>query len=68
MSPDAEYKDFVPFPRSLLKTVDFTLAKDDYRFTTVAGSVSYLLGMLYLNIIILNIVIALVGDVYDNMM
>ena len=32
----------------------------------MAGSTCYVLGILFLNIIILNIVIALVGDVYDS--
>jgi hypothetical protein len=44
------------------------MAKDDFRFSTVTGTVTYVLGLLYLNIIILNLVIALVGNVYDAVM
>ena len=49
-------------------TLDFTMAKDEYRFTSTAGIIAYVFGLLYLNIIVLNLVIALVGHVYDSVM
>jgi hypothetical protein len=45
------------------------MAKDsDFRFNSLTGQITYVLGLLYLNIIILNLVIALVGSVYDSVM
>jgi ABC-type phosphate transport system permease subunit len=51
-----------------LKTVDFTQNKNEYKFKTVTGDITYVLAILYLNIIILNVIIALVGDVYERVM
>ena len=48
--------------------MDFLVAKDNYRFISPSGQVCYLIGLFHLNIIILNLVIALVGDVYDRVM
>lgn len=56
------------FPRSLLKTLDFALAKDGYRFNYAIGAILYVLAMIFLNVVILNLVIALVGDEYDGVM
>ena len=44
------------------------MAKDGYRFKTGNGIFFYFLGILYLNIVILNLVIALVQDSYDAVM
>jgi len=63
-----DYENWSKFPRSYFKTLDFTMGKDNYKFTTGTGATAYTLGMLYLNVIILNLVIALVGDVYDSVM
>ena len=65
---DEEYTNFDYFGRSYLKTVDFTVNKDEFRFSTLTGLIIYVLGLLYLNIIILNLVIASVGDIYDEVM
>ena len=54
--------------RSFVKTVDFAIAKDGYKFNSVSGMTAYVLGILYINIIIINLVIALVSDVYDGVM
>lgn len=54
--------------RSFLKTLDFAFAKDGYRFDTASGISAYVFGIYYLSIIMLNLVIALVGDKYDNVM
>jgi hypothetical protein len=48
---------------SYLKIADFTQNKNGYFFQSIAGEIVYVVGMLYLNIIILNLVIAVVGDV-----
>ena len=34
----------------------------------MTGDIAYVLAILYLNIIILNVIIALVSDVYDKVM
>ena len=49
-------------------TVDFTMGSDDYRFSSTAGIIAYVFGVFYLNIIVLNLVIALVGHVYSSVM
>lgn len=65
---DDEYKDSSIVFKAFYKTVDFTVAKDGYRFKKPIGILAYVLGILYLNIVILNLVIALVGEVYDGVM
>ena len=63
-----EYEHRFRFFKSYLKTIDFTQSKNEYRFKTVTGDIAYVLAIFYLNIIILNVIIALVGDVYDKVM
>ena len=67
-SKDGEYTKYSHVLRSFLLTVDFTQGKDDYRFSSSTGCIVYVMGLLYLNIIILNLVIAITGDVYDSTM
>jgi hypothetical protein len=68
MDNDGEYLEWSRFPKSYFKALDFTMGKDEYKFKSYSGSAVYVLGVIYLNIIILNLVIALVGDVYDSVM
>ena len=65
---DGDYTGRTVFGRSYLKVVDFVENKDEFKFSSFSGDGVYLLAILYLNIIILNLVIALVGDVYENVM
>ena len=67
-STDGNYSKHGHFFRSFLLTLDFTQGKDDYRFSSTTGCIIYVVGLLYLNIIILNLVIAITGDVYDSTM
>ena len=63
---DADYISRGDFWRSFLKTLDFAVTKDDYKFRSWTGQSIQVIGIVYLNIIILNFVIALVSDVYSN--
>ena len=63
---DGEYNERDSFFKSILKTIDFAFAKDSYTFKTSVGTYNYTFGIFFLNIIMLNIVIALVGDKYDE--
>ena len=65
---DGDYTHFGQIPRSFIQTIDFTQGKDEYKFSSVTGCIVYVLGLLYLNIIILNLVIALTGDVFEATM
>ena len=65
---DDEYSLQGKFIKSFLKIIDFCFAKDGYRFQTTVGSSFYVFGIYFLNIILLNIVIAVVGDKYDEVM
>lgn len=65
---DLEYHFRSKFYKSFLKTIDFAFAKDSYRFTSLVGTIYYVFGLYYLNIIMLNLVIALVGDQYEESM
>ena len=66
---DQPYEEDIPLVRSILMTIDFSMAKDsDHRFKTTTGQIVYFFGAVYLNIIILNLVIALVGNVYNEVM
>ena len=65
---DGHYAIFGNVYRSYLKTIDFTQGKDEYRFITKTGSMIYVIGLLYLNIVVLNLVIAITGTVYEKTM
>jgi hypothetical protein len=56
------------FFRSYLKTLDFTQGKNEYKFKTFTGDIVYVIGIIYLNIVILNLVIAIVGNVFEAVM
>ena len=66
LTKDDEYQKSNIIVTAYVKTVDFVIAKDGYRFSSVTGITAYVIGILYLNIIIINLVVALVGDVYDE--
>ena len=51
-----------------MKSTDFMVTKDDMKFRTFTGCAVACIGIVYLNIIILNLVISLVGDTFDNSM
>ena len=57
----------LPF-QAYLKVIDFTQNKQEYRFKSITGDIVYALALLYLNIIILNVIIALVSDTYEKVM
>jgi len=65
---DDEYKELTVIPKAFFKTLDFSMAKDGYRFSKIDGNLFYTFGIIYLNIVILNLVIAIVGEVYDEVM
>ena len=67
-SSDSKYANYGHLYRSYLQTIDFTQGKDEYRFVSNTGSTIYVLGLLYLNIIVLNLVIAITGEVYTSTM
>ena len=54
--------------RAYLKTLDFSQGKNEYRFKTFTGSIMYVFGIIFLNIVILNLVIAIVGNVFEAVM
>ena len=62
------YENASKYGRSLLKIIDFTFAKDGYKFKNPIGQFFYVFSLYFLNIITLNLVIALVGDKYDEVM
>jgi hypothetical protein len=49
-----------------LKTFDFTQYKNKYTFDTTSGCIVYVVGLIYLNIIIVSFIIALVYQTYSN--
>jgi hypothetical protein len=68
LKQDSGFEERGSLGASFLHTLDFAMAKDDYKFKSFTGQIAQTIGILYLNIIVLNLVIALVGDVYDNIM
>ena len=62
LTDDDEFIERNKFVRSFLKTMDFAIAKDGYKYKSATGTFFYVYGIYFLHIIMLNIVIALVSD------
>jgi len=51
-----------------MATIDFSQNKSEYQFISFNGGIIYIIGLLYLGFIIVNLIIAVVGDTYEKIM
>lgn len=63
---DQEYVNLNKFTKVFMKTTDFFMGKDGYKFITWEGQLLYLMCMIFLNLTINNISIAILAEAYQK--
>ena len=66
ISSAEDFKDFPPLIKGVLATWNLGLGSMDYTFSTGLGASVYFVGTLLSVIVMLNILISVVSDVYDE--